>query len=389
MSPALRSRLETAWTQSVFDDFLVDEAAQIVRDELARARYLRPAVAVRMVEEGGARILSVEVDRGAIAVRTVVRFEGADAALARGIAARLAERGLVDEAALSPAAVEREVAGYLREAGHLRARVTASAPLFEGEVAVVPVNVDAGSTFSIARVAFEEAERMADDVLRETAALTEGAPYDSVGADAARERLAEMYRLEGFPPATVTVRPDIRTDAPVVDLTFVVVEGARQLLGEVVVAGNRAIAPDVIVRALGLPINTPLRTEDLLRARVRVFDTGLFRRVDVESEPGDPPAGGRPRRACPAAGHRRGMARAALALRLPGEGGASGIRDREARSGARSVGRSHAANAVRTRDHDWRRRPVAAPRAARPRLPRHGSVLRIAHRFIVGRGAIA
>ena len=291
LSPALRSRLETAWAQSVFDDFLVEEAAQIVRDELARARYLRPAVTVRMVEDGGARILSVEVDRGGITVRTVVRVEGTDEPLARGITARLVERGLVDEATLNAAAVEREVAGYLREAGHLRARVTASAPLFEGDVAVVPVNVEAGSAFSIARVAFEGAERIADDVLRETAVLTEGTPYDSLGVDAARERLTGMYRLEGFPSATVTVRPDIRTDAPVVDLTFVVVEGARQLLGEVVVAGNRAIAPDVIVRALGLPINTPLRTEDLLRARARIFDTGLFRRVDVESEPGDPSAG--------------------------------------------------------------------------------------------------
>ena len=291
VSPALRSRLEAAWAQSVFDDFLVDEAAQIVRDELARARYLRPAVTVRMVDEGGARILSVEVDRGGITVRSVVRVEGADEPLARGITARLAERGLVDEAALDPAAVEREVAEYLRSAGHLRARVTAGAPLFEGDVAVVPVNVDAGSAFSIARVAFEGAEAVADDALRETAALTEGTPYAPVGADAARERLAAMYRREGFLSATVTARPDILTDASAVDLTFVVVEGARQLLGEVVVIGNRAIATDVIVRALGLPIGTPLRTEDLLRARVRVFDTGLFRRVDVESEPGDPSAG--------------------------------------------------------------------------------------------------
>ncbi len=267
LSPALRFRLETAWAQSVFDDFLVDEATQIVRDELARSRYLQPAVAVRMVEEGSARILSVDVDRGEIVARTVVRVEGADEPLAGNITARLAERGLVDQAALNPIAVEREVAGYLRETGHLRARVTASAPLFAGDVAVVPVNVDAGAAFSIARVAFEGAERIADDALRGSAALTEGAPYDSAAADAARERLVAMYRREGFLSATVTVRPDIRTDAPVVDLTFVVVEGARQLLGEVVVAGNRAIDSDVIVRALGLPIDMPLRTEDLLRAR--------------------------------------------------------------------------------------------------------------------------
>ena len=145
--------------------------------------------------------------------------------------------------------------------------------------------------FSIGRVGFDGAESIADGALRGAAALREGVPYDQVAVDAARERLVALYRREGFPSATVTARPDIRTDAPVVDVTFVVAQGARQLLGEVVVAGNRAIDPDVIVRALGLPIDAPLRAEDLLRARARVFDTGLFRRVDVESEPGDPPAG--------------------------------------------------------------------------------------------------
>jgi outer membrane protein assembly factor BamA len=65
--------------------------------------------------------------------------------------------------------------------------------------------------------------------------------------------------------------------------------GMRQLLGEVVVSGNRSIDSDVIVRALGLPMNAPLRAEESLQARRRVFDTGLFRRVDLSSEPIGPP----------------------------------------------------------------------------------------------------
>ena len=291
LSPALRSRIETAWAQSVFDDFLEDEVAQIIRGDLARGRYLQPVVDVRVVEESGARILFVEVDRGTRVARTVVRVEGADDPLARDITARLSQRGVVDGAVLSPAALESEVAGYLRATGHVRARVTAGSPLFEGDVAVVPVTVEAGPAFSVARVSFEGVERIVEDTLRATAALTVGAPYDPGGADAARQRLTELYRREGFPSATVTVRPDVGTDAPVVDVTFVVAEGARHLLGEVLVVGNRAIDPDVIVRALDLPISAPLRVEDLLRARARIFDTGLFRRVDLESEPEDPSVG--------------------------------------------------------------------------------------------------
>lgn len=288
VSPGLRSRIETAWVQAVFDDFLVDEALQIVRAELARDRYLQPAVDVRVIEEGNRRSLSIVVVRGSRTARTVVRVEGADESLASDISTRLMARGLVDAAVSNPAAVVRDVTEYLHLTGHLRARVTAGAPLFEAEESVVPVSVDAGPAFSMAHVAFDGAERIADDVLRGAVALTEGAPYDAAAADAARDRLVALYRREGFPAVAATVQPVIRTDTPVVDVTFVVAEGPRQILGEVVVTGNRAIDADVIVRALGLSIDAPLRAEDLLRARTRIFDTGLFRRLDVASEPASP-----------------------------------------------------------------------------------------------------
>ena len=292
LTPALRSRLETAWIQSVFDDFLVDEAEQIVREELARDRYLQPLVSMRVLEENDTKTLSIMVDRGGRTERTIVRVEGVDEPLASEITARLAEGGVVDGAVSNPAAVEREVTDYLRMTGHLRARVTAGAPLFEDAMAVVPVTVDAGPAFWIGRVTFDGAGRMADDALREAAALAEGMAYDPASVTAARDRLVALYRREGFPSATVTARPEIRTDAPEVSVTFAVVEGARQVLSEVVVAGNRAIDADVIVRALGLELEAPLRAEDLLRARTRVFDTGLFRRVDLASEPSSPEPGG-------------------------------------------------------------------------------------------------
>ena len=86
----------------------------------------------------------------------------------------------------------------------------------------------------------------------EAVALTDGAPYDTVAVDAARDRLVARYRREAFPAATVTVQPDIPAKATAVNVTFVVDEGPQQVLGEAVVAGNRAIDADVIVRALGL-----------------------------------------------------------------------------------------------------------------------------------------
>ena len=67
------------------------------------------------------------------------------------------------------------------------------------------------------------------------------------------------------------------------------------MLGDAVVTGNRAIDADVIVRTLGLEPGEPVTPEDLLQARTRVLDMGLFRRVDVVSEAA-PESAGRARR---------------------------------------------------------------------------------------------
>jgi outer membrane protein assembly factor BamA len=80
---------------------------------------------------------------------------------------------------------------------------------------------------------------------------------------------------------------------PAVDLRFAITPGMRQVLGEIAVTGNRAIDTDVIVRTLGLTVNAPLRVEESLQARRRIFDTGLFRRADIAVEPLGPSTDGR------------------------------------------------------------------------------------------------
>ena len=280
----LRTQLENAWAQSAFDDFLQDEAEEIIRTALADQGYLQPSVKAAIIDEGTTRTLSLAVERGSQTSKTTVRVDGTDDALAAAIVARLQEQGLVDQAASNPDVVERGAADYLRSQGYLRARVTVGMPLFEEGAAIVPLTVEAGPAFSIASLAFEGATRLSADSRLEAVALTVGAPYDAVAVDSARDRLAARYRREAFPAATVTVRPDIPAEGTAVSVTFVVDEGPQQVLGEAIVAGNRAVDADIVVRTLGLKPGQPVTTNDLLQARTRVLDMGLFRRVDVSSE---------------------------------------------------------------------------------------------------------
>ena len=294
LTDALRGRLEVAWTQSAFDDFLQDEAAQIVREALAGDRYLQPAIEVRVSDESAAKILSITVDRGPQTDRTTVQVEGADEVMSAAIVDGLAERGLIEQAVSNPAAIEQDAADYLRRQGYLQGRVTAGAPLFEGSTAILPLNVAAGPSFSIATISFEGGSRLDENSRREAVALTEGDPYDAFAVDSARDRLAARYRRAAFASARVIVRPDIRPDTAQVNVTFVIDEGAQQVVGDISVAGNRVIDADVIVRTLALESGTPLQPEALLQARTRLLDMGLFRRVDIESEMSPEPRGADP-----------------------------------------------------------------------------------------------
>ena len=281
----LQAQIDTAWAESVFDDFLVEEAAQIVRNHLARGGYLQPSIDARMADADGTKMLTITVDPGMRSTRTTVRVDGAPQELAGAILAHLQERVLVDRAVSDPGAVEREISTYLRARGHLEARAAAGRPVFEGPTATLPVTVDAGPAYAIASVRFEGAPTLPEDDLREAAAIDAGTPYDPAVVEAARDRLVAIYRREGFASAAVVAQPTVRPDAAAVDAVFDVTEGPRQVLGEVVVSGNRAIDADVIQRALRLSTGAPLRADDVLQARMRVFDTGLFRRIDLASEP--------------------------------------------------------------------------------------------------------
>ena len=283
---ALRSRLERAWGDAVFDEFLVDEATGIIKETLAREGYLQPMVMARVEGDPVARTLSIAVDRGPRTLRTTIRVNTATSVNTSSddIDAFLKARGLVDRAVTGPGAIAREVTAYLRGRGHLRAQVTAGAPLFDEGTATVPLTVDAGPVFTVASVAFDGTQALPLETVRETAAITEGMPFDSAAPEAARERLVALYRREAFGSPVVMVKQAVRDGESAVDVTFAMTEGPRQVLGEVVVSGNRSIDSDVIVGALGLEVDEPVRAEAVLRGRARVFDTRLFRRVDVSSE---------------------------------------------------------------------------------------------------------
>ncbi len=279
---ALRERLETAWAASVFDDFLIDEAAGIIRAELGADGYLQPTVDVSVREMPGRKVLAIAVEPGSSTTRTVIRVEGVDEALGEEIQANLRAQG-VDDVVSEAGRVEAETTAFLRRRGYLRANVTVGAPRFQDDTATLPLTVDAGDIFVISDVSFSGSGGLDID-MRGVAGVDPGEPYAPAAIEEARQRLVAVYRREGFAAAAVAARPVVNETRPEVAVAFDVTEGPRQVVNEIAITGNRRVDTDVIRRTLEMSEGDPLRADEVLQARTRVFNTGLFRRIDVSSE---------------------------------------------------------------------------------------------------------
>jgi outer membrane protein assembly factor BamA len=278
------ARLADAWSTSIFDGFLVDEATQIVKGDLATRGYLQPTVMARVETTADMKRLRVDIQPGARTTEARISVQIDDPSLAADLDAHIGERHLATQVVADPNAVTSDITAYLRARGYLRAVVTAGAPRFDQGTTTVPVTVQAGPLFTIASVAFEGRQGVPANDLASVAAIAAGMPYDPGAIDGARRRLLTLYRGRGFATADVESRADVVAESQRVSVTFVVRESAQQTIGDIIVSGNGGVNSDVVTRALGLMVGAPLEPAELVRARARVFSTGLFRRVDVTTE---------------------------------------------------------------------------------------------------------
>jgi outer membrane protein assembly factor BamA/autotransporter translocation and assembly factor TamB len=295
-SDELMRAVRTAWTRAVFDEALASEAEALVTQALRDRGYLTPSVKAAVTVDP-VKTLTLVIEPGPRVAGRRIDIEGDDQALAHDLERWLKAGRREEQAWRDPAGLERAIVDELRARGHISPRVVVEPPRDEERTAVIRVKVAAGPVTTISEVRFQGAGDVARERLGEAAGLEIGAPYDPSAVELARTRAARLMRNEGFTDVRVDVQVEPDADNRRAAVVFAVESGARQVLRDIRVTGNRAIDRDVIVRSMDVDIGDPLGADAWLRSRSRLFDTALFRRVDVTAEPiGDPSDGQRPMR---------------------------------------------------------------------------------------------
>ena len=286
---ALIEELEEAWHRNVFDQFLVEDLTHRVRRHLVETNELG-SVVVGTIDrpQADTKRLRIDVTPGVPVGGREFRFTGNAALAAERLLEEIDEAGLQVEAWLDRTLVERTIRQVYNEEGFLKAAVTGRPLEIDGTTGVLTFDITEGPRTQIGAVTFSgvAGTRMAQ--VEKAAALETPSPYAVPEVNAARLRIEEHYRRLGFNNIEIEAQPDTTADDVVV-LNFAIVEGTQQILKDVEVLGLEVTNRKVLTQSLRFEPGKPVDLDEWALARKRLYDTNVFRLVDLQPVPlGDP-----------------------------------------------------------------------------------------------------
>jgi len=288
----LIDELEEAWHKNVFDQFLIDDLTHRVRAYLVDSNDLATVV-VGLIDRPDAttKRLRIEVTPGVPVTAREIRFAGNLEIDAKQLTAEIAGAGLEIEAWLDRTVVEKALRQAYNEQGFLKAEIAGRPLAIDGTIGVLWFDIKEGPRANITSLKWAGiAEARLPDI-EKAAAIETPAPYVASDINDARLRIEERYRRQGFNDVEVESQPAIAADDTVA-LTFTVTEGAQQVLGNVEVTGNDVTNGKVITQALRFELGKPVDLDEWTLARKRLYDTNVFRLVDIQPVPAGDPVNG-------------------------------------------------------------------------------------------------
>ena len=277
--------LQQAWGHNAFDQFLIEDLTQRVRRHLVTTNQLN-SVVVGTVERPSPDVkrLRIDVTPGFTVTGREIRFTGNHALDGAALGGEITAAGLVDEAWLDRTLVERALVTAYQEAGYLKATVTGQPLTVDGEIGVLSFVIAEGPQAQITDLRWAGVPESRLLEMQKAADLVTPTPYVATDVNAALMRVEDEYRKRGYNSAGVDLVPSVAVDNSVT-LTMTVDEGPRQVLQQVVTAGNEITNGSVVTQALRFTLGEPVNLDDWAQARKRLYDTNVFRLVDIQPVP--------------------------------------------------------------------------------------------------------
>jgi outer membrane protein assembly complex protein YaeT len=149
-----------------------------------------------------------------------------------------------------------------------------------GDVAVM-LEIEEGKQWLISELSLEGVSPEHLETVRSLLASMPGQPYSEVNIAADRDNVLDYYYSRGHLEARLEWSREEIPDKHQVRVRMVVEEGPQRLVRATLIGGLRATDPDLVTSRFALRPGDPLSQSRLVQTQRRLYDLGIFARVDA------------------------------------------------------------------------------------------------------------
>ncbi|MGB6337653.1 MAG: outer membrane protein assembly factor BamA [Thermoanaerobaculia bacterium] len=157
----------------------------------------------------------------------------------------------------------------------------------------VTIPIAEGPQRRVVSLTFDGVENLDPEELGEGLPLRPGGPFHPRLLDESLDTIRSRYGERGFEAVQLATVQEWDPEQILVDIGIQVLEGPKGVVDRVIIRGNQRTRTSVVQRAIGLKPGSTLSTGRLLEAQRRLYDLGVFSRVDVRRSAGTPFSGAR------------------------------------------------------------------------------------------------
>jgi outer membrane protein insertion porin family len=151
----------------------------------------------------------------------------------------------------------------------------------DAEKVAVNFHIDAGPQWLVDHVALEGFTLFSREELAGRIASAAGQPFSEVNMASDRNALLTMYFERGYPSAELKTAWAPAAQPNHVSVTYAITEGDPQFIRRTLVSGLRTTRPSLVSKYTNLKPGEPLSPVAIRDVQKRLYDLGVFARVDT------------------------------------------------------------------------------------------------------------
>jgi len=158
----------------------------------------------------------------------------------------------------------------------------------EGQIAVA-THIDEGPQWKIAKLEVNGIAQLDKETVLAGLSSTEGQPFSEYNVAVDRDNILTQYFSQGFPNATFEWSSKPAAEPNRVELTFVISEGKRRFVRQVLTSGLVTTHDRIVNRTIELNPGDPLSQPKMVATQRRLYDLGIFSAVNtaIQNPDGD------------------------------------------------------------------------------------------------------